>query len=57
MSTKEIPEEPPPPPAPADASRGSGEGADTALKALIRKRRQVERPDDSETLPPAGPPG
>ena len=28
-----------------DGKAGSGEGSDTALQALIRKRKQVESPD------------
>lgn len=39
---------------PAEEPR-SGEGAETALKALIRKRKQSQPPEDPE-LPPAPPP-
>lgn len=38
------------PPGPAD-SNGSGEGADTALEALIRKRRGAEPPEGPEPRP------
>jgi hypothetical protein len=40
------------PATPADGLAGSGEGAATALKALIRKRKMGEAPDS-----PAPPPG
>ena len=36
-----------PPPEPPAKENGSGEGADTAMRALIRKRRQVEGPDEA----------
>jgi hypothetical protein len=44
------------PAAPADGNQesGSGEGAATALKALIRKRKMGEAPD-SPAPPPARP--
>jgi hypothetical protein len=45
------PAHPKPAPAPGDGSGGSGEGAQTALEALIRKRKLAETPD-GEPLPP-----
>ena len=49
------PASPPPPPS-GESTFGSGEGANTALEALIRKRKQAEIPDDDEpTLPLAKP--
>ena len=44
------PEAPAQPPAPG--KKTSGEGASTALEALIRKRKQVESPDDNEPTAP-----
>lgn len=35
-----------------DGKAGSGEGSDTALQALIRKRKQVEKPDHLLPTPP-----
>jgi hypothetical protein len=42
-------------PASQDEPQGSGEGAQTALQALIRKRKLVEHPQVGEPEPP-GPP-
>jgi hypothetical protein len=42
------------PAVPGDGLGGSGEGAATALKALIRKRKMGEAPD-SPVSPPARP--
>jgi hypothetical protein len=50
-STK--PASPAPTPAPGENTIGSGEGASTALDALIRKRKQVETPDNDPPAPPA----
>jgi hypothetical protein len=33
-------------PEPADGTSRSGEGAATALKAMLRKRQQAERPEN-----------
>jgi hypothetical protein len=45
------------PTVPAVPRPGSGEGAGTALEALIRKRKMVEKPDSpQEPKPPAPPP-
>jgi hypothetical protein len=43
--------------APSPSAPRTGEGASTALEALIRKRKQAERPDppDATTKPPANP--
>ncbi len=51
----------PPPPAdqpPASSGTGSGKGADTALEALIRKRKLAEARDEDprNDLPPPLPP-
>lgn len=46
----------PPVPAPPEEAPRSGEGADTALKALIRKRKQTQLPDDPPD-PPRSPAG
>ena len=59
MKNGEDARKPAPPPAapgppPGDNSAGSGEGAQTALEALIRKRKLVETPDGSKPLPPEG---
>ena len=44
-------------PLPAVPGHGSGEGADTALEALIRKRRTVAKPEPAEPkLPTEQPP-
>jgi hypothetical protein len=40
-----------PPHEPPPKEKGSGEGADTAMRAMMRKRRQVEGPDEA---PPSG---
>ena len=37
---------------PAPGKKTSGEGASTALEALIRKRKQVESPDEGEPAAP-----
>ena len=37
---------------PTPGKKTSGEGASTALEALIRKRKQVESPDDGEPTAP-----
>ena len=42
------------PPAREKAPR-SGEGADTALQAMIRKRKLAEKPDTPDLLPPLAP--
>jgi hypothetical protein len=51
------PQLPTPAPRPGDPSIRSGEGAHTALEALIRKRKEAERPDrnDGPPRPPALP--
>lgn len=51
---KKSPPESAPPGQPM-SERGTGEGAETALEALIRKRRQAELPEPPEIDPP-GPP-
>ena len=43
-------------PVPAVPRPGSGEGAGTALEALIRKRRMVEKPDTPQEPKPPAPP-
>lgn len=44
------------PPGQQTSERGTGEGAGTALEALIRKRRQVELPEEPDAPPePPGP--
>jgi hypothetical protein len=45
---------PPAPPARDKAPR-SGEGADTALEALIRKRKLAENPEAPDSIPPLDP--
>jgi hypothetical protein len=55
MSNEEDPKKigPSDGPKPREKEKGTGEGAETALRALIRKRKQVETPDDPGNLPPA----
>lgn len=56
MSNEERNKPAPAAPLPAGESAvGSGEGANTALEALIRKRRQAETPDPVDPVPPLPP--
>ncbi len=52
MNTESAPPPANPPHEPQQKDKTSGEGADTAMRALIRKRKQqVEGPDEA---PPGG---
>jgi hypothetical protein len=51
MNTENAPPPASPPREQPQKEKTSGEGADTAMRALIRKRRQVEGPDEP---PPGG---
>jgi len=53
MTSEDAKKQPPAdaPPGQPQRERGTGEGADTALEALIRKRRQAGLPDPPEELP------